>query len=116
MPPESHKPAMKLSELHPRWITLNGWSHASPFYIGMTFQCPHCLDQRLGVLFDPPIDPDALVGQVFPFDIHVYARTTNQWPVWSRTGDSFDTLTLTPSIDTAWTGHWHGFIEHGEIR
>ncbi len=37
---------------------------------------------------------------------------------WQRTGDTFETLTLTPSVDAAshGVGHWHGFITNGEIR
>lgn len=37
---------------------------------------------------------------------------------WQRTGDTFETLTLTPSIfrRTDWGGcGWHGFITHGEV-
>lgn len=32
---------------------------------------------------------------------------------WQRTGETFDTLTLVPSIDA--TGVWHGFITNGEV-
>jgi hypothetical protein len=80
---------------------------------GLTFLCPHCRTQRLGVQFDPPIDPQGWL-----------AKGIN-WPkaqhVWTRTGDTFETLTLTPSIDAsgsgiAFDGHWHGFIRNGAIE
>ncbi len=38
--------------------------------------------------------------------------------VWKRgSGDTFETLTLTPSIDANVdiAGHWHGFITNGEV-
>ncbi len=35
-------------------------------------------------------------------------------PAWTRIGESFEALTLTPSVD--WLGHWHGNITAGEIR
>jgi len=36
---------------------------------------------------------------------------------WSFTsGASFETLTVTPSLDASRAGHWHGFITDGEIR
>jgi hypothetical protein len=35
---------------------------------------------------------------------------------WHRVGDTFDTLTLTPSIDCSRFGHFHGFITGGEVH
>lgn len=34
---------------------------------------------------------------------------------WQRTGDDFETLSCIPSIDTSQSGHWHGFIQTGNI-
>lgn len=34
---------------------------------------------------------------------------------WQRTGDSFETLTLTPSIKRVGGCGWHGFITAGEV-
>lgn len=98
---------MKLTDLNPRWVGLTGWSSPHPFFIGVSFDSP-ATGQRLAVLFDPPIDPASLsatMGPVFPA-----ARK------WQRTGDTFDTLTLSPSIDTSHAGDWHGFITNGEVR
>jgi hypothetical protein len=33
--------------------------------------------------------------------------------LWQRTGETFETLTLTPSVDCSAWGHWHGFITNG---
>jgi hypothetical protein len=100
---------VKLTELDPRWFTIAHPADGVDFRIGLTFLCPHCRTQRLGVQFDPPIDPGNLIGR---FGI--------LWPkahhVWQRTGDTFETLTLTPSIDASGDGHWHGWITDGQIR
>jgi hypothetical protein len=106
---------MKLSELDPRWFT----QRESPDLIGVTFDCPCCgpdgkatslgtkYRPRLGVLFVEEIDRDGL-----PNDVH--------WTVagkkWHRTGETFDTLTLSPSIDCSAFGHWHGHVTNGEVK
>lgn len=105
---------MRLTELDPRWFTFAHPADGVDIRIGLTFLCPHCKEQRLGVQFDPPIDPAGLIaklGIVWPKAQHV----------WQRNGDAFETLTLTPSIDASglpmqFSGHWHGHIINGEIR
>ena len=84
---------MKLMDLNPRWATYaNGLR-------GISFDCPHCLTQRLGVaLTTGPAGEDAYGTKL-----------------WHYTGDTFENLTLTPSIDISSTGHWHGFITNGQI-
>jgi hypothetical protein len=56
----------------------------------VSFLCPHCRTQRLSV-------PVGAGG-------------------WQASGETFDTLTLTPSVDVGGFGHWHGFITNGEIQ
>lgn len=105
---------MRLTELHPKWITLNGWADDRPFYVGITFRCPHCPDgergyvQYLAVFFENPIDPHGLVGSMF-------ALPRLKDTLWYRTGDTFETLCLTPSVDASKVGHWHGSISCGEV-
>ena len=107
---------MKLTELNPKWVTLSRWSdNEHPFYIGITFDCPHCIKQRLAVSFYPPVNP---THENFPFEWR--KEFTPFQPVWDRRGETFDTLTLTPSVDTSrpgieMEGHWHGHIKNGEI-
>lgn len=106
---------VKLGELTPRWFTLGHWASESPFRIGLTFECPHCRSERLGVLFDPPIDPDGIQARAqFAYDPATYGAAVGMH-VWKREGDTFDTLTLTPSVDGSQVGHWHGFITNGTI-
>lgn len=92
--------SQRLDDLDPRFI-----SNASGQRIGLTFKCPGCPDpdHRVAVNVDPPFDPG-------PTPEHA----------WKRTGDTFDALTLRPSV-LHWriseTGQkaecWHGFVTAG---
>lgn len=98
---------MKLTDLNPRWT---GFPYGS-IRFGVTFDCPHCKTQRIGVMFSNPIDPERWIerGVTMP-----QAQCK-----WTRSGENFDTLTLTPSIDSSqidFGGHWHGFITNGEVQ
>lgn len=104
---------MKLTELDPRWWALHSVATGSDtIKLGLTFECPcGCKgterETRLGVPIDPPIDPQRLLQNT----------TWIGYPtMWKRGGESFDALTLTPSIDASQHGHWHGHITNGEIR
>jgi len=111
---------MRLTDLKPKWIQLNNWACPDrPFYIGVSFLCPHCSPdlpehgsqrrQRLAIRFCPAIDPTN-VEATFMVPL-VHEETT-----WNRvSGDTFETLTLSPSINTEQHGHWHGFITNGNI-
>ena len=107
---------MRLTDLQPRWFTFMAHPADGVVLIaGLTFVCPHCMKQRIGVRFKPLIDPAGIVAQygiVWP---------CGDEPVWNRQGDTFETLTLSPSINAQSQridvpGHWHGFIENGEVR
>lgn len=97
---------MKLAELDPRWyVAINDGPR-----VGFTFDCPHCPEgdrHRLAVAVheDGLIDPEP--------------DNPKCWPpgyVWEMSGgESWDTLTLKPSVDASKYGHWHGFITAGMI-
>jgi uncharacterized protein DUF6527 len=101
---------MKLTDLNPRWVTF--LSHPADGIIpprsGVSFDCPHCRAQRLVVKFLPILDPQNILSL-----IDAPPMEGNEW---KREGDTFETLTLSPSVDASFHGHWHGFIENGEIR
>lgn len=104
---------MRLTELDPRWFTFAHAADGVDFRFGLTFLCPHCKQQRIGVQFDPPIDPQGWITRGI-----IWPKSTK---IWHREGDTFETLSLTPSIDASgveiqFVGHWHGFITNGEIR
>ena len=70
--------------------------------VGLYCQCPCGCDRGLYVPFANPIDGGPSVEP----------------RGWERTGDTFDTLTLRPSIQRAEPGgcRWHGVITDGEVR
>jgi hypothetical protein len=83
---------------------------------GMTvmFRCPvhhprgeDCAFPYLLVPFINPLDggPKAKEGQ---------GKQRNHW--WQRAGETFETLSLTPSIKFPEEGpeHWHGFVTNGQ--
>ncbi len=84
--------------------------HGNSSAIGLSFLCPHCKATRLSVMFWPPIDPnDVYASSVFVYDLRDLKK-------WNRVaGDSFDSLTITPSINCEASGHWHGFITDGKV-
>lgn len=101
--------SVKLVDLNPRWIGIHNWSSDSIFRIGLSFDSPTS-GKRLAILFDPPIDPDGLMSQYgwglpFPEQKH-----------WQRTGENFETLTLSPSVDFSGAGEWHGHIQNGQVN
>ncbi len=117
---------MKLTELDPRWFSEDG-RHGQ----GFTFTCPLCRNMRLGVPFANPVDG----GAVLPPD----KRGSKGGFLWQRSGDTFDVMTLSPSVDASvverppgmsdeeWArvnrpctqggwACWHGHVTNGEIR
>ena len=93
--------SIRLTDMEPAWLTTGDGRHG----MGVTFNCPHCDgNQSIGVFFANPIDG----GPPAPPDV-------DPSPRWQRTGDTFDTLTITPSIDVSRSGHWHGFVTNGNL-
>jgi hypothetical protein len=102
---------MKLTELEPRWVGLHRWSSNDRFYIGVTFLSPLKTGQRLAVLFEPPIDPSSLATKY-----GWGSKMIQDAKHWKRvSGETFDSLTLSPSLDFSNSKEWHGFITNGEI-
>ena len=97
---------MKLIDLEPRWLgDLYGF-HTGVIF-GLSFLCPHCRKQRLAIFFSNTIGDAA-------HSHHIPVPSNGKY--WTRTGETFETLTLMPSIDASKVGHWHGFIRNGEIQ
>lgn len=95
---------MKLVNLHPAWTSAGFGGTARP-RAGIYFDCPGlCCSgtgspQRIHVPFrNPDDDGPEIAGE----------------PRWQRIGTTFETLTLTPSVDASKFGHWHGFVTAGE--
>jgi hypothetical protein len=98
---------MKLTELDPRWYVLEDGGPR----VGLTFLCPCCKRQRIGVAFHHQ-------GHEAIDDAYIKAHATGREDhIWTIVGpEDFSVLGLTPSIDASASGHWHGFITNGEAR
>lgn len=101
---------MKLSELEPRWFDV---PERGKSIDGVSFLCPCCQKARLAIQFTPMSKEDIHHRSHQEGDPHTIVPLEGL--VWNRQGDTFDSLTLTPSIDSSISGHWHGFITNGEI-
>lgn len=73
------------------------------------------LVRGVGVLMDCPCGADPADHRLcVPFTVAVdgqpWGRNTR---CWERTGDTIDTLTLSPSVQAATSCQWHGWIRDG---
>lgn len=106
---------MKLADLNPKWLEHGGEGvsrrnpHTGDYEpiplvekVGMSFDCPCGCHHALTVLFKVP------VGRTEPYHMEGIVQ-------WDRTGDTFEDITLTPSILRSSGCGWHGFITKGEI-
>lgn len=103
---------MRLTDLQPRWVSYGGEgvsnADGSPIperaQIGVMFECPCGCALPCFVSFKNPPDGGPR-----------YDTRTG----WHRDGDTFETLTLSPSIlrskEKGGCG-WHGWIQNGEVR
>lgn len=102
---------MKLTDLSPYFVGAGGENirnaDGSPAPhregVALGFDCPCGCGQRCFIPFENPLDG----GPATP--------TSSEHPLWKRTGETFETLTLTPSIQRLDGCCWHGFITNGEI-
>ena len=67
--------------------------------------CPHCGTERIAVKFWPRLS-------LTPGGYWNEAPDEDAKLVWNRTGETFEDISLTPSVNA--TGHWHGNITNGE--
>lgn len=112
---------MRLVDLDPRWATVGGPDtfivqpdgtrvpRPERHGIGITFRCPcpHAHEnygERVFVPFTNPLDGGPS-----------YDLTNPQRAYWQREGDTFDTLTLRPSILRIGGCGWHGFVTNGDV-
>jgi hypothetical protein len=97
----------RLSELSPRWI------HPDVF----VFKCPHCMQwwipcKRIEMSSKAQYD---LYEKEFGEDWNSLVIPVKESFSWKISGDEFDSMTVSPSIDASHSGHWHGNIANGEI-
>lgn len=115
---------MRLTQLNPKWLTVDGRR------VGFVFQCPHCLTTTLSCFTVPMphiVGEDyhdcqlALFATVIadPADVYNVVPCRQNF-AWTSTPPidvtTFETMTITPSLDASASGHWHGWITNGEAR
>lgn len=102
---------MRLSDLNPSFFT--EWSppdQPQRSGCGVIFDCPHC------VAAGKPVGEREILSVPFANPIDGGPAMSTRKVLWQRTGDTFENLTLAPSVDASGFGHWHGFIINGEAR
>ena len=98
---------MRLTDLSPRWLSKDVFMFRSPTGAGDWITCKRVempFKDQCKLIYED--NPD-LVGQTVVITVANMA--------WKFSGDDFDTMTITPSIDASASGNWHGFITNGVI-
>ena len=109
---------MKLADLNPRWIGAGGEGIFRRNAAGELEPAPR--REGVGIMFDCPCGLDrGCEGWVYvafsnPRDGGAPIASPGQ-PTWARTGESFETLTLSPSILRVGGCGWHGWVRNGEV-
>jgi len=92
----------RLVDLNPSWFGIYGRESEGA---GVIFDCPCQSDAcawggKIAISFSNPLkgDPEPVASE----------------KLWLRTGDTFETLTLSPSIHCV--GHWHGWLRNGVLE
>jgi hypothetical protein len=114
---------VKLTDLEPRWIEHDGRR------IGFVFRCPTPIIRADGSVNPTPYRQSCFVERVpmktqheifermFGDDSFTVQRC-NEACAWTVAGGidsaSFETLTVSPSIDGSGAGFWHGYVKNGE--
>lgn len=101
---------MKLVDLNPRWVFHGGEGISDkdgkpvPYRekIGIAFDCPCGKEDcsRVFLQFENPPDGEPKISD----------------PAWKRIGESFENMTLSPSIQRIGGCQWHGFLTNGEFK
>ena len=101
---------MKLVECDPKWINLGERRG-----VGIRFLLPAGPWSSTGVriLFENPLDggPTLTADEASASGIQCH----NSGNRWTRVGDDFATLTITPSINFG-SGGWHGGVTNGDVE
>ena len=103
---------MRLVDLDPRWVgsggegirNADGSTVPRREGIAVSFRCPCGNGERVMIPFTNPLDGKP---SDYPND-----------EAWDRMGDTFETLTLRPSLQRADPGgcNWHGYLTDGVFR
>jgi hypothetical protein len=98
---------MKLTDLSPRWVTPDLFIFKNPTGGECWLSCKRVempIREQMELCYRA--HPDMKGTSIVPMKADF---------AWSFTGNNFETMTVTPSIDASSSGNWHGFITNGEI-
>lgn len=106
---------MKLTDLDPRWLLIDGArigfvfrSPKDPKYWQTCFQSPTPTRKQQRLLYEAMFGDDDFLVQG--------SNPDGNWTIHGGIANaSFETMTVTPSLDGSPGGLWHGFITNGEI-
>jgi len=91
---------VRLTDLDAKFYSENGRDG-----MGVLFLNPNHQNDYIAVPFENPLDGGPKgEGQGYPVACH--------W--WVRTGDTIETLSLSPSVNAKGAAGWHGWIRNGE--
>lgn len=103
----------KLTDLNPRFVNAGG--HGVTYSktgkpvskrvgVGMSFDCPcGTCKQRVFLRFENSLDGEG-------------SYDDDHQPTWVRTGESFEDMTLKPSILRKSGCSWHGYLTNGVLK
>lgn len=97
---------MKLTELSPQWLSEDMFIFKNPLGGRYWLTCKRTIITRREQCILASKVKELHEGNVV---------MTNPEMAWNFTGNDFETITVTPSIDASASGNWHGFITNGEI-
>jgi len=114
---------MRLTDLDPRWLLKDG------AHVGFVFQSPTLGSRMWMAVYCPHPGYEDLwraINAAFPEGYkdpdcrcNRSVQTMNPNQQWQIAGGienaTFETMTVTPSIDGSPAKNWHGFITNGEI-
>lgn len=106
---------MKLLDLEPQWLVPGKvFIFRSPSGKGDWILCkniPMTIHEQINLVANFTGDGDAFAYRDRPC---VPMREGTCWTF--DNADSFETISVTPSIDASASGNWHGFIKNGAIQ
>lgn len=70
--------------------------------VGISFDCPCGCEDPCFVYFENPLDGGP--------------SRAGKAPAWQRTGESFENISLTPSIQRVGGCAWHGYLTDGVLK
>jgi hypothetical protein len=114
---------VRLADLDPQWLMFEGRR------VGFTFISPAQRIRRDGTVNPTPYRQTCFAERVpfrdqleifeAMFGVPFFVQGCNPECAWTVAGGidqaSFETMTVTPSLDGSAGGLWHGFISNGDI-